>query len=124
MIQIDKQLENPAQEEFEILGETPDLLAVNKPAGLLVHPTKPGGPRTLFLQLRDQNRERAPGDSSFLSELGEDPSASAASSSWMDMPRRACQGPILETDFVTRNEHERLSPASLRFGKTRDTSRW
>ena len=53
MIQIDKQLENPAQEEFEILGETPDLLAVNKPAGLLVHPTKPGGPRTLWDGLRD-----------------------------------------------------------------------
>ena len=41
------------QEEFEILGETPDLLAVNKPAGLLVHPTKPGGLRTLWDGLRD-----------------------------------------------------------------------
>lgn len=36
-----------------MLGETPDLLAVNKPAGLLVHPTKPGGPRTLWDGLRD-----------------------------------------------------------------------
>jgi 23S rRNA pseudouridine1911/1915/1917 synthase len=44
---------NPLQEEFEILGETPDLLAVNKPAGLLVHPTKPDGPRTLWDALRD-----------------------------------------------------------------------
>ena len=45
---------NPDQEQdFEILGETPDLLAVNKPAGLLVHPTKPGGPRTLWDGLRD-----------------------------------------------------------------------
>lgn len=44
---------NPLQEEFEILGETPDLLAVNKPAGLLVHPTKPDGPRTLWDGLRD-----------------------------------------------------------------------
>ena len=45
---------NPVQEQdFEILGETPDLLAVNKPAGLLVHPTKPGGPRTLWDGLRD-----------------------------------------------------------------------
>ncbi|MFA7232629.1 MAG: RluA family pseudouridine synthase [Terrimicrobiaceae bacterium] len=44
---------NPVQEDFEILGETPDLLGVNKPAGLLVHPTKPGGPRTLWDGLRD-----------------------------------------------------------------------
>ena len=44
---------NPNQEEFEILGETADLLAVNKPAGLLVHPTKPHGPRTLWDGLRD-----------------------------------------------------------------------
>ncbi|MEI6073826.1 MAG: RNA pseudouridine synthase [Verrucomicrobiae bacterium] len=39
--------------DFEILGETGDLLAVNKPAGLLVHPTKPGGPRTLWDALRE-----------------------------------------------------------------------
>lgn len=44
---------NPDQEDFEVLGETPDLLAVNKPAGLLVHPTKPDGPRTLWDGLRD-----------------------------------------------------------------------
>lgn len=43
----------PVQEDFEILGETPDLLAVNKPAGLLVHPTKPDGPRTLWDGLRE-----------------------------------------------------------------------
>ena len=36
------------QAEFEILDETEDFLAVHKPAGLLVHPTKPGGPRTLW----------------------------------------------------------------------------
>jgi 23S rRNA pseudouridine1911/1915/1917 synthase len=40
------------QVEFEILGETDDFLAVDKPAGLLVHPTKPGGPRTLWDELR------------------------------------------------------------------------
>ena len=39
--------------DFEILGETADLIAVNKPAGLLVHPSKPGGPRTLWDGLRD-----------------------------------------------------------------------
>ena len=43
----------PVQADFEILGETPDLLAVAKPAGLLVHPTKPGGPRTLWDALRE-----------------------------------------------------------------------
>jgi 23S rRNA pseudouridine1911/1915/1917 synthase len=36
------------QVEFRILDETEDFLAVDKPAGLLVHPTKPGGPRTLW----------------------------------------------------------------------------
>ena len=41
------------QADFEILGETPDLLVVNKPAGLLVHPTKPDGPRTLWDGLRE-----------------------------------------------------------------------
>jgi len=39
--------------DFEIVGETADLLAVNKPAGLLVHPSKPDGPRTLWDGLRD-----------------------------------------------------------------------
>jgi len=39
--------------DFEILGETSDLLAVNKPAGLLVHPTKPDGTRTLWDALRE-----------------------------------------------------------------------
>lgn len=41
------------QEEFRIIGETPDLLVVDKPPGLLVHPTKPHGPRTLWDGLRD-----------------------------------------------------------------------
>lgn len=41
------------QADFEIIGETSDLIAVNKPAGLLVHPTKPGGPRTLWDALKD-----------------------------------------------------------------------
>lgn len=39
--------------EFDVVGETPDLLAVCKPPGMLVHPTKPGGPRTLWDALRD-----------------------------------------------------------------------
>jgi len=41
------------QEDFRTAGETPDLLVVEKPAGLLVHPTKPGGPRTLWDGLRE-----------------------------------------------------------------------
>ena len=41
------------QVEFQILDETEDFLAVDKPAGLLVHPTKPGGPRTLWDGLRE-----------------------------------------------------------------------
>lgn len=41
------------QEEFQIVAETSDLLIVDKPAGLLVHPSKPGGPRTLWDGLRD-----------------------------------------------------------------------
>lgn len=34
--------------DFRVLAELPELIAVDKPAGLLVHPTKPGGPRTLW----------------------------------------------------------------------------
>lgn len=41
------------QEEFRVLGETAELLAVDKPAGLLVHPSKPGGPKTLWDGLRE-----------------------------------------------------------------------
>ena len=36
------------QADFTILGENADFLAVNKPAGMLVHPTRPGGPPTLW----------------------------------------------------------------------------
>ncbi|MGC1479294.1 MAG: pseudouridine synthase, partial [Chthoniobacterales bacterium] len=39
--------------EFTILDETEDLLVVEKPAGVLIHPTKPGGPRTLWDDARD-----------------------------------------------------------------------
>jgi 23S rRNA pseudouridine1911/1915/1917 synthase len=43
----------PPREAFRILGETPDLIAVEKPPFLLVHPTKPGGPVTLWDRLRE-----------------------------------------------------------------------
>ncbi len=45
--------DRPKQDEFRILGETDAFLAVDKPAGLLVHPTKPDGPRTLWDGLCD-----------------------------------------------------------------------
>jgi 23S rRNA pseudouridine1911/1915/1917 synthase len=38
---------------FRILGETPDLIAVDKPPFLLVHPSKPGGPVTLWDRLKE-----------------------------------------------------------------------
>jgi len=38
---------------FAILGETRELLAIDKPPDLLVHPTKPGGPPTLWDGLRE-----------------------------------------------------------------------
>jgi 23S rRNA pseudouridine1911/1915/1917 synthase len=41
------------QVEFQILDETDDFLVVDKPAGLLVHPTKPCGSRTLWHGLRE-----------------------------------------------------------------------
>lgn len=41
------------QADFRILGETREFIAVEKPAGVLVHPTRPGGPRTLWDALRD-----------------------------------------------------------------------
>lgn len=39
--------------DFRILAETEEFLAVDKPSGLLVHPTKPGGPPTLLDGLRE-----------------------------------------------------------------------
>lgn len=38
---------------FRVVAETPDLLVVDKPAGLLVHPTKPNGPKTLLDFVRE-----------------------------------------------------------------------
>ncbi|MDD5200671.1 MAG: RluA family pseudouridine synthase [Terrimicrobiaceae bacterium] len=44
---------NAGQVNFTVVGETRDLLVIDKPAGLLVHPTKPGGPPTLWDGLRE-----------------------------------------------------------------------
>ena len=41
------------QAAFGVLAETEEFLVVDKPAGLLVHPTKPGGPRTLWDGVKD-----------------------------------------------------------------------
>jgi 23S rRNA pseudouridine1911/1915/1917 synthase len=40
------------QVQFAVVQETPHFIAVDKPPGVLVHPTKPGGPRTLWDELR------------------------------------------------------------------------
>ena len=48
-----KAIQAPMQVPFRILGETTDLLAVEKPPFLLVHPSKPGGPVTLWDRLRE-----------------------------------------------------------------------
>ena len=39
--------------DFSIVAETADFMVVEKPPFLLVHPTKPGGPPTLWKQLRE-----------------------------------------------------------------------
>jgi 23S rRNA pseudouridine1911/1915/1917 synthase len=41
------------QADFQIIAETEDLLVVDKPPFLLVHPTKPGGPITLWDRLKE-----------------------------------------------------------------------
>src|SRR5438045_4717669 len=38
--------------DFKIIDETVDYIIVDKPALLLVHPTKPNGPTTLWAELR------------------------------------------------------------------------
>jgi 23S rRNA pseudouridine1911/1915/1917 synthase len=38
---------------FSIIAETDDYAVVDKPPFLLIHPTKPGGPRTLWGELRE-----------------------------------------------------------------------
>lgn len=39
--------------DFAIVAETPEYVVVDKPPFLLVHPTKPDGPRTLWGELRE-----------------------------------------------------------------------
>ena len=42
-----------AKHDFEVVAETEEYAVVEKPPFLLVHPTKPGGPRTLWSELRN-----------------------------------------------------------------------
>lgn len=39
--------------DFEVVDESPDWIVVNKPAPLQIHPSKPGGPPTLWHGLRE-----------------------------------------------------------------------
>jgi len=41
------------ERNFRIIDEKEDWIVIDKPAGLLVHPTKPGGPPTLWDGLRE-----------------------------------------------------------------------
>jgi 23S rRNA pseudouridine1911/1915/1917 synthase len=41
----------PNAQRFRIIHEETDFLVLDKPAHLLMHPTKPGGPRTLWSEL-------------------------------------------------------------------------
>ena len=47
------QLKNMTPAEFRIIDETADYLVVDKPPFLLVHPTKPNGPPTLWKAVRE-----------------------------------------------------------------------
>jgi 23S rRNA pseudouridine1911/1915/1917 synthase len=50
----DKESEERSQQpRFQIIAETDDYALVDKPPFLLIHPTKPGGPRTLWSELRE-----------------------------------------------------------------------
>jgi 23S rRNA pseudouridine1911/1915/1917 synthase len=48
----------PFPSPLEVVREHPDWLVLNKPTGVLVHPTRPDGPVTLL----DQLREKYPGE--------------------------------------------------------------
>ncbi|MBV9464039.1 MAG: RNA pseudouridine synthase [Verrucomicrobiae bacterium] len=58
-----------APQKFTILKEDVQLLAVNKPAGLVCHPTKDGPDSSLIGQLREAYRERPEIEPSLLHRL-------------------------------------------------------
>jgi 23S rRNA pseudouridine1911/1915/1917 synthase len=45
-------IESPPLLDFKIIDETDDYAVIDKPPFLLIHPTKPDGPRTLWQELR------------------------------------------------------------------------
>lgn len=45
-------IESPPLVDFKIIDETDDYAVIDKPPFLLIHPTKPGGTRTLWQELR------------------------------------------------------------------------
>src|SRR5438270_12530906 len=44
--------EPKSRRDFTIIDETQDYIVVDKPAQLLIHPSKPDGARTLWAELR------------------------------------------------------------------------
>src|SRR5438309_6372430 len=49
---ISADIHAPERRDFKIIDETVDYIIVDKPALLLVHPTKPNGATTLWAELR------------------------------------------------------------------------
>lgn len=123
------------QVEFGILGETEDFLAVDKPAGLLVHPTKPGGPRTLWDGLCDLlGYELATGGQvSIVNRLDRETSgvvvvaktARAARAAGLAMQRREVRKEYLALVFGWPDWEEREVDAPiLRLGEVGPTAIW
>jgi 23S rRNA pseudouridine1911/1915/1917 synthase len=50
---VSEPIQHRAISDFQIVDETDDYAVVEKPPFLLVHPTKPGGPPTLWSELRN-----------------------------------------------------------------------
>jgi 23S rRNA pseudouridine1911/1915/1917 synthase len=123
------------QAEFEILGETEEFLAVNKPAGLLVHPTKPGGPRTLWDGLRELlGYEIATGGQvSLINRLDRETSgivlvaktAAAARAAGLAMQNGAFQKEYLALVFGWPDWEERVVDAPIvRLGEVAESPVW
>lgn len=123
------------QAEFGILGETEEFLAVDKPAGLLVHPTKPGGPRTLWDGLRELlGYEIATGGQvSLINRLDRETSgivlvaktASAARAAGLAMQRGAFQKEYLALVFGWPEWDERVvDEPIIRLGEVAESKVW
>src|SRR5690242_2797156 len=51
-LSLGEMIESSPAINFKIIEETDDYAVVDKPPFLLIHPTKPDGPRTLLAELR------------------------------------------------------------------------